>query len=106
MRHKPAQLCFWGSSTPTAFIVGQHSSSPYTDIPKQARCQAQAHADTCADVFTASHKLLHCCLQLTDIMLEAVVSCSHKTIHYALLLGETASKCSTQSVLVLPQRVL
>jgi hypothetical protein len=29
-----------------------------------------------------------CCLQLNDVVLEAVVSCSHKTLHYALLLGE------------------
>jgi hypothetical protein len=27
-------------------------------------------------------------LQLNDVVLEAVVSCSHKTLHYALLLGE------------------
>jgi len=27
-------------------------------------------------------------LQLEDVVLEAVVSCSHKTVHYALLLGE------------------
>jgi hypothetical protein len=27
-------------------------------------------------------------LQLEDVVLEAVISCSHKTVHYAVLLGE------------------
>lgn len=27
-------------------------------------------------------------LQLSDILIESVVSCSHKTMHYALLLGK------------------
>jgi hypothetical protein len=27
-------------------------------------------------------------VQLKEVVLEAVVSCSHKTLHYALLLGE------------------
>lgn len=28
-----------------------------------------------------------CCLQLPRILIEAVTSCSHKTMHYALLIG-------------------
>jgi len=43
-------------------------------------------------------------LQLEDVVLEAVISCSHKTVHYAVLLGERSGDlgcsqlCSSISV--------
>jgi hypothetical protein len=74
----PACACLLQSSH---HVVCLHSS-----VQQRPYLLCAACSSVC--LLTQPHPAVAAFLQLNDVVLEAVVSCSHKTLHYAVLLGE------------------